>query len=53
MRADELMDEYAGKQGWNEGSQLALALDYIENQKDNACFEDFLKQAVGVEDAAT
>lgn len=50
MAAERVMDEFAAKQGWNEASQLALALQYIDNQADDAAFKDFLAQQADAEE---
>ena len=42
MDAEEMMADYAQECGWSAKIQLALALQYIENQKDNEAFEEFL-----------
>lgn len=52
MTAFSLMDVYAQMQEWSLVDTLALALTYIENQKDNDAFEDFLLQVVANDQAA-
>ena len=44
MRSDEVMSEIAEQQGWTDLTQLMLVLEYVENQKDNDCFADFLRR---------
>ena len=44
MTAAELMEEWAQQQGWEPERQLEAALTYIDRQKDNQCFENFLAQ---------
>lgn len=42
MSADIILEEWASKQGWSESAQIAILLEYIGNQGDDAAFEDFL-----------
>jgi hypothetical protein len=51
MAAQQIMDEWAAQQGWNVDSQLALALEYIDRQGDDAAFADFLAQAAEQENS--
>lgn len=44
MEAESIMDGIAEKANWDEKTQLALALEYIENQGANDAFADFLQQ---------
>lgn len=40
---DVLMEE-AKRTGWNESSMLEIACRYIDNQKDDPCFMDFVRE---------
>lgn len=44
MPASDLMDKFGDRQGWNTAFMLDLCLEYIDNQQDDAAFEDFLRQ---------
>lgn len=50
MPASELIDEWARKQGWSTEDQLALVLQYIDNQQDDSAFEDFLSNQAYIEE---
>jgi hypothetical protein len=39
-----ILREWSAKQGWNESSQIDLLVQYIDNQQDDAAFEDFLRE---------
>lgn len=45
-------ESISAAQGWDQASQLQLALDYIDNQGDNAAWIDFLQQAADAENNA-
>jgi hypothetical protein len=45
--AAEILDEISERTGWNEASQLALALEYIDNQ---CSWRDFLERRAGEEE---
>lgn len=47
--ARSILDDIAEEMGWDCESELTLCLRYINNQNDNATFEDFLRQAADVE----
>lgn len=49
--AYEVLDEIGDQQGWNDQSKLALALEYIENQKANDAWADFLRQQADLENS--
>lgn len=42
MRTRDIIFDIADKQGWNTGTMLDLALRYIENQRSDEAFRDFL-----------
>ena len=44
MSSQAVMDQMAAQQGWSVATQLDLALQYIDNQADDAAFQDFLVQ---------
>ena len=46
---DDILDEIAAEAGWNTDSKLALCLEYIGRQQDDATFEDFLQQQLAAE----
>ena len=50
MNADDILDEVSTGTGWDEASKLALALEYINRQQDNAAWRDFLQVAAEEED---
>jgi hypothetical protein len=45
QQAENTLDEISKRTGWNVDSQLALALDYINNQCSDDAWRDFLMQA--------
>lgn len=45
MAAEDILEHHAEEAGWSEILQIALLCEYIDNQADNAAFEDFLIQA--------
>lgn len=47
--AEQILDFYASRQGWNQQSQMDLALRYIENQGSNGAWRDFLQDCADVE----
>lgn len=49
MDAEQVLDDFGDIQGWNDESKLALCLEYIENQKSNGAFSDFLAGKVAEE----
>ncbi len=53
MTVDFMMQEAAEKQGWNVDTQLYLALEYIDNQKDASGFKEFLQYLIEEEEDAT
>ena len=48
---EQILDGYTRRQGWNESTQLELALRYIEDQENPADFEDFLAGIAETENA--
>lgn len=42
MDAEGVMERRAAEAGWSVETQLALALEYINNQGDNPALDDFL-----------
>lgn len=53
MPAEAILNEIAQREGWDESTMLCLALEYIENQKDDDAWQDFLIRSAtwGVGDA--
>lgn len=45
----ETFNKIAEQQGWSPDSQVAILLEYIENQQSNDAFEDFLNQKAAAE----
>ena len=43
MDSESILNEIANEKGWDESDKLELCLEYINNQRDNDCFEDFLQ----------
>jgi hypothetical protein len=41
---ERIFERFVESQGWNESSQVAILLRYIENQASPEAFEDFLQQ---------
>lgn len=39
----EILNKIAGKQGWSDETMLYVVLDYIDSQKSNDAFADFLR----------
>lgn len=37
-----MFETIANEQGWSEATQIAVLLEYIENQQSDAVFKDFL-----------
>ena len=46
MDALDILETASGKTGWNTDSMLEIACQYIDNQGDNACFQDFVQGKV-------
>jgi hypothetical protein len=46
MDAWSVLEQFTSKQGWNEETQLALVMEYIENQQDHDAFAEFLATKV-------
>jgi len=49
MPTESIIDEIGELAGWDAASKLALALEYIENQKDDAAWRDFLQEQADAE----
>jgi hypothetical protein len=49
MSAQTILEEAAETTGWNADSMLALACEYIDNQKSEDAFADFIKEKVSQE----
>ncbi len=49
MTTETVLVRFASQQHWNLDSQLTLLLRYIENQQDDAAFEEFLQQQADLE----
>lgn len=45
MSAEGIMENMAERNGWSVEEQLDYALEYINNQGDDAAFQDFLEGA--------
>ena len=37
-----ILEEHGRETGWDEHSMLLILCEYIDNQKDPECFEDFV-----------
>jgi hypothetical protein len=48
--ADVLFEEYAARAGWSQATRETVLLRYIENQRGDDAFEDFLKRQVEEEE---
>ncbi len=46
--AQSVMDAFAASQGWNESTQLALLLVYVDNLADQVSLQEFLQHHVNV-----
>ena len=53
MSAQGILLDAAISQGWDETTQLALALDYIDNQQDNNGFREYLQYVCEEEEKLT
>ncbi len=53
MSADSILEKYAERCGWGTEAQLAIVLEYIENQGDPDGFDDFLAQQADLEASAS
>ena len=47
--SESILEQIAHKQGWDDASKLALALEYINNQEDDAAWADFVQRACDAE----
>ena len=52
MSAEDVMYKIAEEAGWDDESMLALALQYIGNQRCDDVFEEFLIHAMAEEQAS-
>jgi hypothetical protein len=41
--ARSLIDDIGERCGWNDDSKISLLCDYINNQQDGGCLNDFLE----------
>jgi len=39
-----ILDKYGDRQGWDDASKLAIALEYIDNQQDEDAFDQFVAE---------
>ena len=51
MSAEDIFEKVAEEQGWTPETEIWVLLQYIENQKDNSAFEDFLRRQQEEENA--
>ena len=49
MGAREILEMGAENTGWNMDSMLYIVCEYVDNQKDNNSFQDFVDRAVDEE----
>lgn len=49
MKPESAIEAMADEAGWSVETQLALCLEYIENQASDEAFVDFLKQKLDEE----
>lgn len=42
MTVQEILDKYSAHTGWDLYSQFDLVCEYVENQKSNQEFEDYI-----------
>jgi hypothetical protein len=47
--SESILESIGDKQGWDDASKLALALEYIDNQQDDAAWREFLEIAADSE----
>lgn len=50
MNAESILNEIGNREGWNDTTKLGILLEYIENQKSNDTFKDFLEEYAHLED---
>jgi hypothetical protein len=50
MSAADILGERASRQNWTLEDQLDVVLQYIENQGDNPCFEDYLADQAALDE---
>lgn len=48
---EQILLEIAEKQGWNVDTQLSLLLEYIERQRSDEAFRDYLLDKAATENA--
>lgn len=53
MDADSIARKAQEESGWTDSTLLELCLQYIDNQKDNACFSDYLERQIQEEEDLT
>lgn len=51
MGAEVILMEIAEQQGWNVDTQLSLVLEYIERQRSDEAFRDYLLDKAAAENA--
>jgi len=47
--AEAILYRIGAQQGWDQASMLALALEYINQQHDNAAWKEYLRVAAELE----
>lgn len=50
MSGESIFEEYAQQAGWSAAVRAEILLRYIQDQQDEAGFEDFLRRQVVEED---
>lgn len=51
--SEQILQEIADKQGWDVYSQLSLVLEYIDRQRSEGAFRDFLLDAAANENRSS
>lgn len=49
MDAQTILETAAETTGWNTQSMLDMICEYVDNQGDNGCFQDFINEQVSME----
>jgi hypothetical protein len=49
VKSELILDDYRARQGWNEETCLTLALEFINQQRDNAAWEEYLRMTAELE----
>ena len=47
---EKILNYYRDRVGWNDQSVIDILCRYIENQRDSACFEEFVRRAAEEEE---